>query len=101
MTTGNLLGPDEFLTRVDHFPRSGNDDPERDPQRTQGIEEASSGKRYEQARQDRPQRDQHVADVVNISQSNRRVVATRSPQQPGHAPISGGRSETDDNGDDA
>src|SRR5712691_1949095 len=83
MVADDLLGPNELFVRFDDFPECRSDDPQRDAASNQRVEERIAGDGDQEAGEHRGERDINVANVVDVGQSDRRVVATRRPKQPG------------------
>src|SRR5262249_46479158 len=101
MAADDFLGPDEFLARRENLAHGRDDDPHGDGCGDERIENRIAGQADQQAGGDRRQGYVHVADIVNIGEPDRRVVAARREEEPRDAPIGSGGEEADHDGDRA
>ena len=95
MAADDFLRPKKLLARGEYLLHGRNDNPNGDARGDQGIENRVAGHSDQEAGSDRRQRHADVADIVDIGESDRRIVAARCEQEPGDAPI-GGRGEKAD-----
>src|SRR5215831_9336298 len=101
MAAADFLGPDEFLARRENLAHGRDDDPHGDGCGDERIENRIAGQADQQAGGDRRQGYVHVADIVNIGEPDRRVVAARREEEPRDGPIGSGGEEADHDGDRA
>src|SRR5258708_30337212 len=77
MAADDFLGPDELFARCKDLAHGGDDDPRGEACGDEGIGDRITGQADQEAGTYRPQGYVDVADIVNIGEADRGVVAAR------------------------
>ena len=95
MSADDLPRPNKFFVRRNDFSESRSNDPQRNTSCDQRVKKRMSGDGEQESREHRSKGDVNVAQVVDVGQANRRVIATWRPKKPSNFPVCRGSRKAD------
>src|SRR2546425_6471435 len=101
MAAHDVVGPQELLVGADDRSDRGHENDADDEQRNQRVEQRPPRHEDQDTGEDGSEGEQCVAEVVNVRQVDRGVVARRLAQDAGHTPVAEGAEQPGDDGDQA